>query len=391
MADAPNTIRVKLVKRKNGGVGFLIRERNAKPYVMISDLIVGGVAEASKLVQVGDTILRVNDIDVTDMAYINAVEILKSVPNDIPVVLLLRGPEGYTTHLETTFLENGMARTVRVTQPLNLANGIVNRSVGGIAQTPTPVASPRSHRSTSPRRPQDQNGDVMATSGSKGGKNSPVSDSYSNVQNTEYRHRKLAPEICEHADGATKNGNMKKLFEDGGSSPKILIHGAEAKGDSARGEVDVLNGAASAVVQSGKKGDSAIEIRQDSDEITVIVHGDVKLTDGNGKSHASRNDSGNGQKSITSASKSAKPTPKDEIGVQDRRTRHRSASPSPSRGSQPTCPRRYVKLKNVMDPRLVNNDILHHKAIEVGSQFVILSSYLYVLALDCSFRLAYPS
>ena len=64
-----NIIRVKLTKRKKDGLGFMVKSRTIKPYVIISDLIAGGLAEGSGLVQVGDTILRINDIDVTDLSY----------------------------------------------------------------------------------------------------------------------------------------------------------------------------------------------------------------------------------------------------------------------------------------------------------------------------------
>ncbi|ESO82409.1 hypothetical protein LOTGIDRAFT_134597, partial [Lottia gigantea] len=115
--NTANTIRVKLVKQEKGGLGFLVKQRTNKPLVVVADLVSGGIAEESGLVQVGDVILRINDIDLTDMSYDSCVEILKAVPIDAPVVLLLRGPDGYVTHLETTFQENGMPKSVRVTKP----------------------------------------------------------------------------------------------------------------------------------------------------------------------------------------------------------------------------------------------------------------------------------
>ncbi|KAI8749302.1 alpha-1-syntrophin, partial [Biomphalaria glabrata] len=95
-----NTIRVKLTKQKYGGLGFLVKQRALKPFVLVASIVKAGVAEESGLVQIGDIILRINDIDLTEMSYASAIEVLKAVPIDTSVVLLLRGPEGYTTYLQ---------------------------------------------------------------------------------------------------------------------------------------------------------------------------------------------------------------------------------------------------------------------------------------------------
>ncbi|KAM9118522.1 nitric oxide synthase 1 isoform 2-T2 [Pangshura tecta] len=114
----PNVISVRLFKRKAGGLGFLVKERVNKPPVIISDLIRGGAAEQSGLIQAGDIILAVNGRPLVDMSYESALEILRSIASETYVVLILRGPEGFTTHLETTFAGDGMPKTVRVTRPL---------------------------------------------------------------------------------------------------------------------------------------------------------------------------------------------------------------------------------------------------------------------------------
>ncbi|XP_048370628.1 nitric oxide synthase, brain isoform X1 [Sphaerodactylus townsendi] len=114
----PNVISVRLFKRKVGGLGFLVKERINKPPVIISDLIRGGAAEQSGLIQRGDIILAVNGRPLVDMNYGNALEVLRSVASETYVVLILRGPEGFTTHLETTFTGDGTPKTVRVTRPL---------------------------------------------------------------------------------------------------------------------------------------------------------------------------------------------------------------------------------------------------------------------------------
>ncbi|KAG8456169.1 hypothetical protein GDO86_002096 [Hymenochirus boettgeri] len=114
----PNVISVRLYKRKVGGLGFLVKQRRSKPRVIISDLIRGGAAEQSGLVQVGDIILAVNDRPLVDANYESALEILRSISSETFVVLILRGPEGFTTHLETTFSGDGTPKTIRVTRPL---------------------------------------------------------------------------------------------------------------------------------------------------------------------------------------------------------------------------------------------------------------------------------
>ncbi|XP_044304788.1 nitric oxide synthase, brain isoform X1 [Varanus komodoensis] len=121
----PNVISVKLFKRKVGGLGFLVKERINKPPVIISDLIRGGAAEQSGLIQTGDIILAVNGRPLVDMNYDAALEVLRNIASETFVVLILRGPEGFTTHLETTFTGDGTPKTVRVTRPLCVAPATV--------------------------------------------------------------------------------------------------------------------------------------------------------------------------------------------------------------------------------------------------------------------------
>ncbi|XP_062874328.1 nitric oxide synthase, brain [Trichomycterus rosablanca] len=113
----PNIISVRLYKRRIGGLGFLVKQRVCKPPVIISDLIRGGAAEECGLVQVGDIILAINNKPLVDMSYERALETLKNVSPETHVVLILRGPEGFSTHLETTLSGDGRPRTVRVTKP----------------------------------------------------------------------------------------------------------------------------------------------------------------------------------------------------------------------------------------------------------------------------------
>uniref|UniRef100_A0A8C1PCR9 Nitric oxide synthase n=1 Tax=Cyprinus carpio TaxID=7962 RepID=A0A8C1PCR9_CYPCA len=114
----PNIISVRLFKRKIGGLGFLVKQRVCKPPVIISDIIRGGAAEECGLVQVGDIVLAVNNKPLVDLSYERALETLKNVSPESHAVLILRGPEGFTTHLETTLSSDGKTKTVRVTRPV---------------------------------------------------------------------------------------------------------------------------------------------------------------------------------------------------------------------------------------------------------------------------------
>ncbi|KAI2664960.1 Nitric oxide synthase, brain [Labeo rohita] len=119
----PNIISVRLFKRKIGGLGFLVKQRVCKPPVIVSDLIRGGAAEECGLVQVGDIVLAVNNKPLVDLSYERALETLKNVSPESHAVLILRGPEGFTTHLETTLSSDGKPKTIRVTRPVNPAQG----------------------------------------------------------------------------------------------------------------------------------------------------------------------------------------------------------------------------------------------------------------------------
>ena len=127
--EKSNLIRVKLFKRRTSGLGFLVRQRKTKPYALVSDLVVGGCADQSGLVSVGDVILRINDIDVSAMRYESIVDILKSIPEESHLVLLLRGSDH--THLETRFTADGVAQTKRVIKPRDTATADTNGNTNG--------------------------------------------------------------------------------------------------------------------------------------------------------------------------------------------------------------------------------------------------------------------
>lgn len=136
----PNVISVRLFKRKVGGLGFLVKERVNKPPVIISDLIRGGAAEQSGLIQAGDIILAANGQQLVDLSYDSALEVLRGIASETHVVLILRGPEGFTTHLETTFTGDGTPKTIRVTRPLGPSPTAVDLSSQPSASTEQPLA-----------------------------------------------------------------------------------------------------------------------------------------------------------------------------------------------------------------------------------------------------------
>ncbi|WAR01184.1 NOS1-like protein [Mya arenaria] len=122
-----NVIRVKLMKQKKNGLGFLVRKRSKTPHVVVSDLVSHGTAAESGLVQIGDVILKVNDVSFENLEYEKSLESLKSLPVNTPVVLILKGPEGYTSHLETRFSPDGVPKTIRITKPILHNDGLISR------------------------------------------------------------------------------------------------------------------------------------------------------------------------------------------------------------------------------------------------------------------------
>ncbi|XP_039248117.2 nitric oxide synthase 1-like isoform X2 [Styela clava] len=105
-----------ICKRSIGGLGFLVRERRRKPVVIVSDIIEGGAAHDTGLLEVGDVVLKVNSVDLTNVSYQEALYALRAVKPGETATLLLRVRDGFTSRLETTFNHQGQARTVRITE-----------------------------------------------------------------------------------------------------------------------------------------------------------------------------------------------------------------------------------------------------------------------------------
>ncbi|KAM9194759.1 nitric oxide synthase 1 isoform 1-T1 [Dugong dugon] len=173
----PNVISVRLFKRKVGGLGFLVKERVTKPPVIISDLIRGGAAEQSGLIQAGDIILAVNGRPLVDLTYDSALEVLRGVASETHVVLILRGPEGFTTHLETTFTGDGTPKTIRVTQPLGPSTKAVDLSHQPSANKEKPLAvDGAAGPGNGPQRAQDDRQEAGSLSHASGLAPRPLSE-----------------------------------------------------------------------------------------------------------------------------------------------------------------------------------------------------------------------
>lgn len=108
-------VTVNLVKRKNGGVGFLVS--NASPYLTVSHVVKGGVAHETGFIEEGDVILGINGKSLENVPYLNALEIIDKIPIGEPLEFKIRAREGFQAYLETAFDKEGVVKTVRSTKP----------------------------------------------------------------------------------------------------------------------------------------------------------------------------------------------------------------------------------------------------------------------------------
>jgi hypothetical protein len=76
--DEISTYTISLRKRENGGLGFLIRQRDEMPYFSIWEIIKNGSADQNGRMKIGDIILRVNNEDIRGYSYEKGLELLKS-------------------------------------------------------------------------------------------------------------------------------------------------------------------------------------------------------------------------------------------------------------------------------------------------------------------------
>lgn len=236
-----NIIRVKLMKQKKYGLGFLVRKRSKGPHVVVSELVSNGTAAESGLVQIGDIILKVNDVSFDDLTYEKSVEHLKSLPVGVAVVLILKGPEGYTSHLETRFNQDGTPKTVRITKPILHSEGFIGRirktfsasATGRSCRTKQTQANCECHKTLhgEDTRLSRRNGDVhcenqcLAKSHLSHGSNEhTATDSTTNEANNSNTNLIHSTNSSETKEAANRVGTVSHINDtvSNNNSPKIL-------------------------------------------------------------------------------------------------------------------------------------------------------------------------
>lgn len=361
--EIANLIRVKLFKRSEDGLGFLIKPRTQKPYVVISALVSGGMAEQSGLVQVGDVIVRVDDIDLSEMSYEKAVELFKAVPIDAPVVLLLRGPDGYATYLQTTFEESGAPKTTRITKQIVHNDSLVSRLRKKFSRSLSPSAQGGSVRSQSCENSPGKFRHIIDRRQFGDCEDKPCCVcSLESNKNMECKNHKpqdsqtqnLSPCMqSKTADGITPDHECN-------NSPEIVVSVPSSQNDISKSK-DNKN--LSPVTVIGNSGGKKIEIHHDTEQLTVVVNKDGKTSNGDignlGNGHHQNGYISDDNKYVLSPGK-------------HRRHGDRRGSAS--------SPKKYVKLKNMADEKFVMTDTLHNKCIEVSLSTLYYINF--ILELD---------
>ena len=324
--DNSNLIRVKIVKKCDTGLGFLIQPRTENPHVVISAIVSGGMAEKCGLIRIGDVIVRVNDTDLTGMHYDKCVELLKSLPVDSHVSLLLKGPDGYISYLHTTFLANGTPQTVRITKP----NGNNESFVSRLRRTFGRSLSPSGR---APLR-QSRSGNV------KGNKQKHETDKCEND---------IIDQSC-YVCPADHNNDIVKIQSDAQSQTEVKATKANGGPPTTNPESKNCN-----IHMNSNNNNPAKTINNTMVELTNMTE-----TLDDGKSHEN-----NMQLSVTSVGNGV------EFSSERRQSKGVIRSPSMQRKeglsqNSPAHQKRYVKLKNVADSKLVFTDTLHFKSIEVS-------------------------
>ncbi|GIY63289.1 PDZ domain-containing protein [Caerostris darwini] len=111
----PTSILVRVKKNRKLGLGIVVIPRPQNRGLLIAELSKGSEVAKSGLLRPGDTILKVNNRDVVHLPYEQCLQILQDLPVDQEAEILVRVPGGYTTRLVTTFNEDGVAHTSRIT------------------------------------------------------------------------------------------------------------------------------------------------------------------------------------------------------------------------------------------------------------------------------------
>lgn len=375
-----------------------MKERATKPCVIVSGLLCSGMAEESGLIQVGDTILRINDIDLIDMSYESAIEILKAVPVDTQVTLLLRGPDGHTTHLETIYLENGIPLTVRITKPVAPEDSLLNRIRRTFSPNPSPQSSinnlkmlcgnrtpSKSKRKNSPHRSHNTDSDKDKTSCKAD--ISPCDgcpniaeikenglDMRSHPNQMKDNRGAVAQIGLECQTNVTADGQHTLLDNKSDGSPKIVLTKPSPSGALDSNE----NYQESTFTIQRTNGSSptkrTIEILQDNDEITIVIKGDIRIkNEGSTTTPQSSPRPENIKKNVPENARSHEHNGSVPDGERIKKEERRTSLQSPNqarklsdrRGSVVASPKKFSKLRNLLDERKTVTDKLHIKAMQV--------------------------
>lgn len=109
------TILVRLTKHSSNGLGIVVSPKLQNCGLIIAELIKGSDAVKTGLLRPGDTILKVNNKELENLPYEQCLRCLQELPVEQEVEILVKVPNGYTTRLVTTFSDDGVARTTRIT------------------------------------------------------------------------------------------------------------------------------------------------------------------------------------------------------------------------------------------------------------------------------------
>ena len=413
-----NVIRVKLVKQPRYGLGFLIRQRSKAPHVIVSDLVSGGMAAESGLVQIGDIILKVNGTDLIDKDYEDSVKLLKALPINSLVVLILKGPEGYTSHLETRFTNDGTPRTVRITKPILSADSFMDKIKKTFtSSSPKACRSKQTQVSCGCSSGTDSQNDVNTTSlnGSlpskpiQNGNRSSVSTKENNQitinpsnlsleghgkdnhtiindkieQVNQNRTSKKLPALSNTlGDNTTdtvlnkahcaENGTNKRYISKSKTDEKSLKLDSVLKGETCHLKT-VPSDKRVLKVSSNKSPDSAV-MTSTSDFVRQNGHGGCNNQSSNPLVNISlQNDDADHQliygNNSDSTDRITNGTDVTKKTVDSNRLSERRGSPTSRRRSSL---KKFVKLRHVGEERPVCTDTLHQKAIEVsGTPFIL--------------------
>ncbi|VDI59533.1 nitric-oxide synthase, brain [Mytilus galloprovincialis] len=327
-SDNSNMIRVKIIKKIDTGLGFLIQPRSEKPHVVISAIVSGGMAEKCGLIRIGDVIVRVNEMDLSDMVYEKCVDLLKSLPQETAVSLLLKGPDGYTSYLHTTFLENGTPHTTRITKPVANNESFVSRlrRTFGRSQSPsgrTPLRQSRSGNISPKRNKQKQEKEKIDTD---------------QMDQTCF--------VCPVNHSSTSKVQNDAESQTDGENAKQVIPSVTANG----GPLVIIRESKKTVNNNSLKNINNSEI---NNKVDTIDNNTVKNHSTDSQLNVIPNGRVNGAENLEER--------RDSKGI--------IVSPSMQRKegmahNSPAQQKRYVKLRNIADSKLVFTDTLHSKAIE---------------------------